>query len=81
MISTIAFYVLIGFLIWAPIWATQFAQVMSLSESDFPDPQDKFRWYVAFLTVFLIAPVAFMVWKTIVLNARDASQAEASQES
>ncbi|MCR9116426.1 MAG: hypothetical protein NXI22_05670 [bacterium] len=70
MILTILFYTLIGVLIWSVIWVTQFAHLMSLPSDVFPEPKDKTRWFIAFLTVFAVAPVAFFIWKTLVLNRR-----------
>lgn len=72
MILQIVYYASIFTTVWAVMWTTQFAQLMSLRESAFTEPNDKQRWYIAFLTVFLVAPVAFFIWKTLLLETSSA---------
>lgn len=46
------------------IWLWQFIQLMLLSDSDFPGKYDKILWVAAFLLVCVVAPFAFLWWKT-----------------
>lgn len=48
------------------IWPYQFAQLMILSDENFPGSYDKILWVVAFILVFPLAPFAFMAWKSAV---------------
>jgi hypothetical protein len=53
------FWVLILFL-----WISQFVDLMSMSDSDFPGRYDKALWVVSFIVFFfLLAPLAFIFWK------------------
>jgi hypothetical protein len=44
-------------------WICQFVQLMLLSEADFPGKYDKCLWTAAFILTFILAPLAFVVWK------------------
>ena len=49
----------------ALFWIYQFAQLMTLSDDDFPGRYDKALWVVAFVAVSFLAALAFSVWKGI----------------
>ena len=49
----------------AGFWVFQFVQLMLLSDSDFPGKHDKILWGAAFVLAFLVAPFAFLWWKTV----------------
>lgn len=57
------FYVGVGVVI-AGVWFYQFVQLMLLSDSDFPGKHDKILWVAAFVLVFVLAPFAFLWWKS-----------------
>jgi len=59
----IVFYCLTGGLIMV-VWVYQFVQLMLLADSDFPGKHDKALWVAAFILVCVIAPFAFLWWKT-----------------
>jgi hypothetical protein len=51
----------------AVLWIIAFAQLMGMSDAEFPGRYDKVLWVVAFALTFLLAPVAFWVWKYRIL--------------
>jgi len=55
--------VIIGVVI-AILWVYQFTQLMLLSDADFPGKNDKALWVATFLLACLLAPFAFLSWKT-----------------
>jgi hypothetical protein len=60
--GTLAVMIAAGFV--ALLWVYQFVQLMLLSDSDFPGRHDKILWVAAFVLAFLVAPFAFLWWKT-----------------
>ena len=46
------------------LWATQFIQLMLMSDNDFPGRRDKLVWGIAFIVVFAFTPFAFWGWKS-----------------
>jgi hypothetical protein len=58
----------------ALFWVYQFIQLMLLSDSDFPGRYDKILWVAAFLFAFLVAPFAFLWWKTAYRMMRQEEQ-------
>ena len=57
------------------IWLWQFIQLMLLSDSDFPGKYDKILWVAAFLLVCVVAPFAFLWWKTAYKSMLDEGKA------
>ena len=58
----------------ALFWIYQFAQLMTLSDDDFPGRFDKTLWVVAFVTVTFLAALAFSVWKGIMPEVQEAER-------
>lgn len=44
-------------------WVYQFAQLMLLSDANFPGRYDKCLWVAAFCLACVLAPFAFLLWK------------------
>lgn len=57
-------------LLFGALWVYQFVQLMSFADTDFPGTHDKILWVVAFLTMFLFAPLAFLCWKIVYISFR-----------
>jgi hypothetical protein len=45
-------------------WVYQFVQLMLLSDADFPGKYDKCLWLATFILALLLAPFAFLGWKS-----------------
>jgi len=54
----------------AYFWVIQFAQLMALSDTDFPGRHDKALWVAAFVFTCVFAAFAFLVWRRIMLVIR-----------
>jgi len=46
------------------VWLRQFVKLMLLSDTDFPGKYDKCLWTAVFVLLSIIAPFAFMFWKS-----------------
>lgn len=51
-------------------WVSQFAQLMLLSDHDFPGRYDKILWFIAFMLFHVFAAFAFLLWKRAALVVR-----------
>jgi hypothetical protein len=45
------------------LWVQQFAALMHLKDSQFAGRYDKALWTVAFVAIFWLAPITFIVWR------------------
>jgi hypothetical protein len=61
-------------------WIIQFAQLMAMRDDEFPGRYDKILWFVAFLTLNVIAASIFLSWKQIKVAARAKSGTEVGSE-
>lgn len=43
---------------------------MLLSDDDLPGQYDKLMWVVAFVLLFFVTPIAFILWKMAMRKAR-----------
>jgi hypothetical protein len=59
--EVVAIVVMLGICVF---WVYQFVQLMLLSEANFPGKYDKCLWTAAFIIAFLLAPFAFLCWKS-----------------
>ena len=59
--DTMGIAVVVG-LVLAFVWILQFANLMSLGDSVFPGQFVRLGWVAAFVTLWFIAPFAFMLW-------------------
>ncbi len=62
------------FLLAAAFWIFQFAELMTLSDYDFPGRHDKALWVAAFLLANILAAVAFWFWKQLIQSVRQQQQ-------
>jgi hypothetical protein len=51
-------------------WIIQFAQLMAMRDDEFPGRFDKILWFVAFLTLNVVAASIFLSWKQIAMTSR-----------
>jgi uncharacterized RDD family membrane protein YckC len=58
----------------AIFWVIQFAQMMALSDKDFPGRNDKTLWLVAFLVFNVLTAFAFTFWRGIMVGIRSAQK-------
>lgn len=54
----------------AYLWIIEFAQLMVLGDGDFAGRYDKPLWVAAFVFTFVLAALAFVVWKKTMIAVR-----------
>jgi hypothetical protein len=55
---------LVIFLALAWVWLKQFVWLMMLGDKSFPGKYDKLIWGAAFVFLFVLAPFAFILWRS-----------------
>jgi hypothetical protein len=58
-------------------WIIQFAQLMAMRDDEFPGRFDKILWFIAFLTLNVVAASIFLSWKQIAMASRTKLRTEA----
>lgn len=59
----LVFTVLAVILLLAVLWIAQFVRLMSLEDDEFHGRFDRYGWIAAFVLIFWLAPIAFMIWR------------------
>jgi len=62
MIGLLAFLLIFLALAW--LWIKQFVWLMMLEDKSFPGKYDKLIWGAAFVFLFVLAPFAFILWRS-----------------
>lgn len=61
------FYIIL-FLALSVFWVIQFAELMVLSDKDFPGRYDKALWVAAFVCTLFLGAFAFFWWRRIMVD-------------
>ena len=51
-------------------WLFQFVQLMLLEDELLPGRHDKILWYIMFMLLMPLAPIAFVIWKAARVNEK-----------
>jgi hypothetical protein len=62
--------ILLFVLVLLVFWIIQFAQLMAMRDDEFPGRFDKILWFIAFLTLNVVAASIFLSWKQIAMASR-----------
>ena len=69
-------FILLFALVLLVFWIIQFAQLMAMRDDEFPGRYDKILWFIAFLTLNVVAASIFLSWKQIQIASRSKLRAE-----
>jgi hypothetical protein len=69
--------ILLFILVLLVFWIIQFAQLMAMRDDEFPGRFDKILWFIAFLTLNVVAASIFLSWKQIAVASRTKLRPEA----
>ena len=69
-------FILLFVLVLLVFWIIQFAQLMAMRDEDFPGRFDKVLWFIAFLTLNVVAASIFLSWKQIQIASRSKLRTE-----
>jgi hypothetical protein len=72
MVAMLIFLILFLAIAW--LWLKQFVWLMMLDDKTFPGKYDKLIWGAAFVFLFVLAPFAFIMWKSAIEESPNPTQ-------
>ena len=65
-------FLLVVVIVFAAVWILQFVALMSLPDDRFPGQHARLAWVAAFLVIWVLAPIAFLLWARSTEDRRSA---------